>query len=86
MPETTDWETKKFDELFDDEIRVLTRRREHDKDCSIDDLQGTLEALYVLEGNNIDGRSKVHEIALSASISAYEKFIEDWKNEKTTKK
>jgi len=35
-----------------------------------------------LEGNNIAGRSKVHEIALSASIAAYEKFIEDWKNEK----
>ena len=69
-------------ELFDDEIRVLTRRRENSKDCSIEDLQGTLDALYILEGNNIGGRSKVHEIALSASIAAYEKFIEDWKNEK----
>lgn len=82
VSETTDWEIKKFNELFDDEIRVLTRRRKNSKDCSIEDLQGTLDALYILEGNNIGGRSKVHEIALSASIAAYEKFIEDWKNEK----
>ena len=82
MSEITDWETQKFNELFDDEIRVLTRRRANSNDCSIEDLQGTLDALYILEGNNIAGRSKVHEIALSASIAAYEKFIEDWKNEK----
>lgn len=82
VSEITNWETQKFNELFDDEIRVLTRRRANSNDCSIEDLQGTLDALYVLEGNNIAGRSKVHEIALSASIAAYEKFIEDWKNEK----
>ncbi|MEL3913414.1 hypothetical protein [Treponema pedis] len=81
MTETTDWELEKFNEVFDDEIRVLTRRRLHDKNCSISDLEGTLEALYILEGNNIDGRGRAQEISLSASIAAYEKFIEDWKNE-----
>nr|WP_252723453.1 hypothetical protein [Treponema pedis] len=47
MTETTDWELEKFNEVFDDEIRVLTRRRLHDKNCSISDLEGTLEALYI---------------------------------------
>lgn len=81
MTEKKDWETEKFNEVFDDEIRVLNRRKAHDKACSIDDLAGTLQALYILEGNNIEGRSRVQEIALSASIAAYEKFIEEWKNE-----
>ncbi len=82
MTEQNDWETEKFNEVFDDEIRVLNRRKVHDKSCSIDDLAGTLQALYILEGNNMAGRSRVQEIALSASIAAYEKFIEEWKNEK----
>ncbi len=81
MAETNDWELEKFNEIFDDEIRVLTRRKLHDKSCSISDLQGTLNALYILEGNNLEGRSRVQEISLSASIAAYEKFIEEWKNE-----
>lgn len=81
MTEKNDWETEKFNEVFDDEIRVLSRRKANDKTCSIDDLSGILQALYVLEGNNMDGRSRVQEIALSASIAAYETFIEEWKNE-----
>lgn len=81
MPDIKDWETEKFGELFDDEIRVLQRRRLNDPGCTVSDLQGTLDALYILEGNNMAGRSRVHEIALSASIAAYEKFIDDWKNE-----
>lgn len=81
MGKTIDWETEKFNEAFDDEMRLLTRRRLNDKDCTIDDLEGILNALYVLDGNNIDGRSRVQEISLSASIMAYETFIERWKNE-----
>jgi hypothetical protein len=81
MAETKDWEEEKFSELFDDEIRVLQRRRLHDSDCTVADLEGTLNALYVLEGNNLEGRSRVHEIAISASIAAYEKFIDEWKKE-----
>lgn len=77
------WELDKFNEVFDDEIRVLQRRKESVSDCTISDLEGTLKSLYILEGNNLEGRSRVQEISLSASIAAYEKFIEDWKNEKT---
>lgn len=86
MSEINDWEADKFNELFDDEIRVLHRRRNHDPDCSVSDLEGTLNALYVLEGNNMEGRSRVHEIAISASIAAYEKFIDEWKRELKEKK
>lgn len=85
MTASMDWELEKFNEVFDDEIRVLKRRRASSSDCTIEDLEGTLEALYILEGNNMAGRSRVQEIALSAYIAAYEKFIEDWKNETKNK-
>ncbi len=80
-----DWEAEKFKEIFEDELRVLNRRVEHDKNCSLEDLQGTLNSLYILEGNNISGRGKANEISLSASIAAYEQFIDDWKNKQNDK-
>ncbi len=85
MSESVDWEAEKFKEVFDDELRVLNRRVQHDKNCTLWDIQGTLDSLYILEGNNHSGRSKVNEISLSASIAAYEQFIEDWKNNKLEK-
>ncbi len=82
MSESVDWEAEKFKEVFEDELRVLNRRIQHNRNCTLQDIQGTLDSLYILEGNNLSGRSKVHEISLSASIAAYEQFIEDWKNNK----
>ncbi len=79
--ESTDWEDKKYKESFDDEIRLLTRRRAADPDCTIEDLEGILNSLYILDGNNGEGRSNVQQISLSASIAAYESFIHEWKKE-----
>lgn len=77
MAETKSWEDDKFNEVFEDEIRLLERRFENDSSCTIEDLQGILNSLYIIEGNNIQGRSRVNEISLSASIAAYESFIEE---------
>lgn len=81
MPETVDWENNKYQEVFDDETRLLVRRRTADLSCTIDDVQGILEALYILDGNNAEGRSSVQQIVLSATIAAYEAFIHQWKKE-----
>ena len=81
MSESVDWEEKKYQEVFDDETRLLVRRRAADKSCSIDDVQGILNSLYVLDGNNAEGRSSVQQIALSATIAAYEAFIHQWQKE-----
>ena len=51
--------------------------------CTIDDIQGILDSLYVLDGNNATGRSSVQQIALSATIAAYEAFIHQWQKELT---
>ena len=79
MSESIDWEEKKYLEVFDDETRLLIRRRAADTSCTIDDIQGILDSLYVLDGNNATGRSCVQQIELSATIAAYEAFIHQWK-------
>lgn len=81
MSESIDWEEKKYLEVFDEETRLLIRRRAADTSCTIDDIQGILDSLYVLDGNNAAGRSSVQQIALSATIAAYEAFIHQWKKE-----
>lgn len=81
MYETVDWEEQKYQSVFDDELRLLYRRRSFDKNCSLDDIQGMLDALYILDGNNAEGRSNVQQISLSATIAAYELFIDTWKEE-----
>lgn len=83
MSESIDWEEKKYQEVFDDETRLLVRRRAADSSCSIDDIQGILDSLYVLDGNNATGRSCVQQIELSATIAAYEAFIYQWQKELT---
>ncbi len=83
MSESIDWEDKKYQEVFDDETRLLVRRRAADESCSIDDIQGILDSLYVLDGNNVEGRSSVQQIVLSATIAAYEAFIHQWQKELT---
>ena len=85
MSESTDWEEKKYREVFDDETRLLVRRRAADTSCTIDDIQGILDSLYILDGNNATGRSCVQQIALSATIAAYEAFIHQWQKELTLK-
>ena len=81
MGESTDWEDRKYKEVFDSEIRLLTRRRTFDSDCTIADVQGILDSLYVLDGNSGLGRSAVEQISLSATIAAYEAFIHEWRKE-----
>ena len=81
MSESIDWEDTKNQEVFEDEIRVLHRRRNADATCTIDDIQGILDSLYILDGNNAEGRSSVQQISLSATIAAYEAFVHQWKKE-----
>ena len=77
MSEIDSWEQDKFNEVFEDELRLLNRRFESNVSCSIEDLEGILQSLYIMEGRNIEG--KVHEIILSATMAAYETFIHEKK-------
>ena len=81
MSESVDWQETSYKEAFEDEIRLLARRRASDPHCTIEDIQGTLDSLYILDGNNAQGRSAVQQLSLSAAIAAYEAFIHQWEKE-----
>lgn len=81
MSETIEWQAEKFKTVYEEELRFLERRRAHDSSCTIKDAQGILKNLYIQEGNNQHGRGLVQDIVLSATIAAYEFFIDDWKKE-----
>ncbi|PIE97741.1 MAG: hypothetical protein CR988_06730 [Treponema sp.] len=80
MCKTVDWQDEKFSKCYDEEFSFLCRRMENDSSCTIEELEGILESLYVIDGNNVSGRSSVAQISLSASIAAYEAFIYKQKN------
>ena len=83
MNETTLWQRKKFLESFEGELQGIRRRRAVDPTCAIADLEAILLSLYHIDGADYGGRGGVQDIALSASIAAYEQAIAEWKKEST---
>lgn len=81
MSGTTEHIDIKYRRTLEEETIGLERRRARDPSCTIADLQGILDALYVMEGNNWDGRGEMEQASLAATIAAYERFIGEWKKE-----
>ncbi len=81
MSETTDWIDEKYRQVYEEELLGLTRRRANDPSCAVEDIEGTLQNLYIMYGADWCGRGIVQETALCATIAAYERFIGDWKKE-----
>jgi len=77
---STEWQDIKYREVFEEEIIGLTRRRNADPSCKIDDLEGILKNLYILDGSDKGGG--LQDTISSARIAAYEQFIAQWKAEK----
>jgi len=76
-----EWQAVKYREVFDEETRGLSRRRNSDPNCKIEDLEGILKNLYIMDGSDWLGRGGVQDIIMAATIAAYELFISDWKAE-----
>jgi len=81
MSNSVEWQEITYKETFDEEIRGLTRRRESDSSCKVEDIEGILNALYIMEGADHIGRGSLQDMILSARIAAYEHFIAQWKAE-----
>ena len=77
-----EWKEQKYKEVYEQELRGLTRRREADKNCTVNDIEGVLEHLYIMEGADLGGRGDVQDITIAATIAAYEYFISAWRLEK----
>lgn len=75
MSESTELFEHRYKQVYEEEIRGLERRCAHDPSCDAAELRGVLKALYVREGNDIEGRGQLQDAALSATIAAYEHFI-----------
>jgi hypothetical protein len=76
-----EWRDIKYQEIFDQEIRGLRRRRDSDPACSVADLEGVLQHLYIMDGADWYGRGDVQDIVMAATIAAYEHFIAQWKTD-----
>ena len=81
MNESAEWMNVKYNEIFEQELRGLERRRKSDPDCTFRDLEKTLEALYIMDGADGGGRGCVQDLILAATIAAYEHYISEWKGE-----
>jgi len=75
MSESTALFEERYKQIYEEELRGLERRCAHDGTCDSKELSGVLKALYVREGNDLEGRGQLQDAALSATIAAYEHFI-----------
>jgi len=80
MGVSEEWREIKYKETFDEETRGLQRRRKADPDCKIEDLEGILKSLYIMDGSDWGGRGDVQDVTMAATIAAYEQFIANWKD------
>jgi hypothetical protein len=83
MSVSVEWQDIKYEEIFEQELRGLTRRRETDPHCTIADIEGILQHLYIMDGADWYGRGGVQDITMAATIAAYEHFITEWKSERS---
>ena len=78
---SNDWWDTKYDDVFEAELRGLERRRASDANCTVEDIEGTLRTLLVMDGADHDGRGGVQDATILASIAAHEAFISSWRTE-----
>jgi hypothetical protein len=79
MSVSVEWKDIKYEEIFEQELRGLRRRRETDPACTVTDIEGVLQHLYIMDGADWYGRGDVQDITMAATIAAYEHFIAEWK-------
>ena len=82
MNSSTEWKETKYGEIFEQELRGLARRRQSDRSCKVEDIEGVLQHLYIMDGADWYGRGDVQDITMAATIAAYEHFIAEWKAER----
>jgi hypothetical protein len=82
MNSSIEWKDIKYEEIFEQELRGLVRRRESDPCCTAEDIEGVLQHLYIMDGADWYGRGDVQDITMAATIAASEHFIAEWKAER----
>jgi len=80
MSSSVDWRNVKYDEVFEQEILGLQRRREADPSLTVVDIEKVLQHLYIKDGGD-GGRGEMQDTVVAATLAAYEHFIAQWKAE-----
>ena len=80
MGVSEEWRDITYKEIFEEETRGLIRRWQTDASCKIEGLEGTLKALYILDGADQGGRGILQDTIMAARIAAYEQYIAQWKS------
>jgi len=76
---SSDWRDASYKESYEKEILGLRRRLDADPSCTVQDLEGILKSLYIMDGADWLGRGEVQSINLSAAIAAHEMIIHELK-------
>ena len=79
MSSSTEWQDTKYNEVFEEETRGLTRRCQSDPTCKIEDLEAILKNLYIADGADQGGHGSLQDTIIAARIAAYEHFIAQWR-------
>jgi len=77
MGGSAEWQNVTYNDVFERELRGLTRRAEREQNLQIEDIEGTLKNLYIASGSDQGGC--LQETIMSATIAAYEHFIAEFK-------
>ena len=83
MNSSVEWKDIKYQDVFDEELRGLARRRASDPFCKVGDIEALLQHLYIMDGADWYGRGDVQDITMAATIAAHEYFITEWKAERS---
>jgi hypothetical protein len=78
-----EWRDKAYQESLEGTLTGLEERRRVDPSYTVEDAEGTLRHLYILEGNDWCSRGMLQDAVIAAQIAAHEQFIEAWKKEST---
>jgi len=81
MSSCVEWRNVKYQEVFEEELRFLRRRRESDPSCKVEDIEGVLQHMYIMDGADWYGRGDLQDIVMAATLAAYEHFIAQWRAE-----
>jgi hypothetical protein len=75
------WQKHKYETVFEDVCHFVAYQRETDPEFTMARLEGLLQMAYQRSGDDWDGRGLVNQLALSATVAAYEHCLTAWKQE-----
>jgi hypothetical protein len=80
---TIDWQEAMYNNVFEEEIRGLERRAAGNPSFGLEDVENQLNSLYILQGQDWDGRGDIGDIELSARLAAWEQYAAQLRAAKT---